>query len=489
MPAFADSDRSRLVATLRAAKQRAADSGRPVIAGFQRPVQDLDFLHLFEAASEDERFFGQRPTQHQAFVALGCAAQIIAEGPDRFATCAQHARELFQDAVLEGYGEIAEERPLLLGGFAFGDAHPALDSPWGGFPAARLVLPELLLTRIDTSAEAADSCSVALSLHAQVSADSDLDALARVLHARACWIDTEKSPPGSADAPRTEPVAARRSESDEEHYLHAVRDLLDRIGRGELEKAVLARSCQVEAEAPFDPGHILSNLRRNYPSCFVFAASRSGISFLGATPERLLARRGDRVVSGPLAGSSARGRNEEEDARLERTLRESKKEQSEHALVVRAIRDGLTPFCVDLDIPEAPSVLKLPGIQHLHTDIAGTLRAPEESTLLDLLGELHPTPAVAGTPRKRALAWLAEREGFERGWYTGAIGWMNDRDEGDFAIALRAALLRGNAAYLHAGAGIVDGSIPEAELAETRLKMRAALSAILDLRDDPGGSA
>jgi len=491
---FSERDWSDLDAALTEARQRAEQTGRSVVAGVRREIQDLDFLSVFSAALNEERFFGQRPTQHQAFVALGCAAQIMAEGPERFAMCARSARELFELASLNGYGDTAEERPLLLGGFAFGDALPAFDSPWGGFPAARLVLPEFLLTRIDApgtvatpgAASSGNSAPlrVALSLHAQIDAESDLASIGSALRARVRWLDTilrqDDIEASSADAP----VAIGSEESPEEGYLQTIRDTLDAIGRGELEKAVPARSCHVEAEASFDPSRILGNLRRNYPSCFIFAASRSGISFLGATPERLLALRGDRILSGPLAGSSRRGENADEDARLEAQLRESKKEQREHEVVVRAIRDGLAPFCVELDVPEAPSVLKLPEIQHLHTDIAGSLRTPGEVSILDLLGELHPTPAVAGTPRERALPWLAEHEGFERGWYTGPIGWMNDRGEGDFAIALRAALLRGNSAYLHAGAGIVDGSVPEAELAETRLKMRAALSAILDLHDD-----
>ena len=125
------------------------------------------------------------------------------------------------------------------------------------------------------------------------------------------------------------------------------------------------------------------------------------------------------------------------------------------------------------------AVLKLPGIQHLYSEIFGKVRSEKDIPILEILGALHPTPAVGGTPRKKALAWLAVNENLERGWYSGPVGWVNDRGEGDFAIALRAALLRGNSAHLHAGAGIVSGSVPEQELRETELKMKAAFSAIL----------
>jgi len=180
-------DEQQLAQALNEAKYNAQRHGRKFIAGFQCSIADLDFLAVFAAAHQEERFFGQRPNQHQAFVALGCAAQIIAEGPQRFATCSRKATQLFEGAVLSGYGELAEQRPLLLGGFAFNDAAPALDSPWAGFPSARLVLPQLLITR-NPDAKNEHQVEVSLSLHAEVDADTDTQAIGDALLRRVSWL-------------------------------------------------------------------------------------------------------------------------------------------------------------------------------------------------------------------------------------------------------------------------------------------------------------
>jgi len=474
---------SHLAQLLARASHEAKRMQTPIVAGMRRFIPTLDFLPLFAAAHSEDRFFGEHPDRSQALFALGCATYLEANGPNRFIDCAKARAALFRNAQFDGFGEAAEERPLLLGGFSFSDTEPSLDSPWAGFPAARLVLPQLLLTHHPQTREGPSRA--ALSLYAWITPQSNLDFELAQLTDRITWIETQfyNSDASANDLalPHAPNPDLHVVESPEETYVEAARAALDEIASGALEKVVLARSCTVETPGSFDAARVLRNLRENYPSCFIFAASRYGISFLGATPERLLALRGEEIQSEPLAGSMRRGATPEQDTQLAQQLRESKKEQAEHAVVVRAIREALEPFCVELHVSESPSVLVLPGIQHLKSTLRGRLRASAAHSILEILGTLHPTPAVAGTPRERALAWLSDNEGFERGWYTGPVGWVNDRGEGDFAIALRAALLRGNRAHLHAGAGLVAGSVPEAELAETRLKMRAALSAILEL--------
>ena len=224
---------------------------------------------------------------------------------------------------------------------------------------------------------------------------------------------------------------------------------------------------------------VLDTLRRVHPSCASFAVGRPGATFLGAAPERLVQLDGRRVETAALAGSARRGRNPEEDARLARELCESKKEQAEHAVVVRALREALSESCDEIAAPEAPRLLRLEGIQHLETPLVGTLR--DEASVLELAGRLHPTPAVAGAPQQAALAWIAQREELERGWYAGAIGVVRHDGGGEFCVALRSALLCGENAHLFAGAGIVAGSDPDAELRETRLKLRAMLGALVEL--------
>ncbi len=461
------------------ARDKARLLQKKIIFGWQQPIEDLDFLALFSAAENEERFFGEYPDRHQAFFALGRNSQIEVEGITRFHDASRAVRGLFNDACLVGYGQEAEERPLLMGGFAFSDYAAGADSPWMRFPAARLVLPELLLTRYRSST----GIRLRLSLHVAIDGNSSTGDLFNRLQCRIGWLEKHLDNPEKQNTVSGAENSVRLKRGfSEQHYLQAAQQALDLIEKGDLVKIVLSRCCDVHHKTPFSATQVLHNLRENYPSCFIFAASMSGVSFLGATPERLLALRGKELLSGPLAGSMRRGGTLEEDMELEKVLLGSEKEQHEHAIVIRAIRQALEPYCISLSVPLMPSILKLPGIQHLYSEISGSVHGEKAISILEILGDLHPTPAVGGTPRKKALEWLAENENIERGWYSGPVGWVNDRGEGDFAIALRAALLRGNKAHLHAGAGIVSGSVPEQELRETELKMKAAFSAILEAR-------
>jgi len=466
----------RLRDDLDAARDIARSLQREIVFGWQQPVDDLDFLTVFSAAENEERFFGEYPGRCQAFVALGCAAQIEVEGHQRFQQAAHAVEELFRNASLFHYREEPEERPLLMGGFSFNDYEAKSGTHWAGFPAGRLVLPELLLTRH----ESAEGVKLSLSLHAVVDGTLATENLFRKMSQRLAWLAKQLGRPVKPEESINRQGHIIRQESSRTHYLQAVEKALESIAKGDLEKVVLARYCDFHNDIPFSASGVLYNLRLHYPSCFIFAASMSGSSFLGATPERLLALRGRELLSGPLAGSVRRGGTPKEDLELQKRLLSSRKEQHEHAIVVRAIGQILEPFCTRLIVPSKPSVLQLPGIQHLYSEISGTLHGEKDISILKILGDLHPTPAVGGTPRKQALDWLAENENLERGWFAGPVGWVNDRGEGDFAIALRVALLRGNSAHLHAGAGIVAGSIPEDELRETALKMETASSALLE---------
>jgi isochorismate synthase len=262
-------------------------------------------------------------------------------------------------------------------------------------------------------------------------------------------------------------------------YHAGVEQALRAIAAGDLEKVVLARAVRLASQAGFPLTRVLDTLRRMHPSCASFAVGRPGGTFLGAAPEHLVQLDGRRVETAALAGSARRGRTPEEDARLARELCESKKEQAEHAVVVRALREALGQSCDEIVVPEAPRLLRLEGIQHLETPLVGRLRG--EASVIELAGRLHPTPAVAGAPQQAALAWIAQREDLERGWYAGAIGVVRHDGGGEFCVALRSALLHGDTAHCFAGAGVVAGSEPDAELRETRLKLRAMLGALVEL--------
>jgi isochorismate synthase len=186
-----------------------------------------------------------------------------------------------------------------------------------------------------------------------------------------------------------------------------------------------------------------------------------------------VSKRGLAVETDGLAGTAKRGAD---DASIMRALLESAKDRHEHALVVRAIADVLGPRVSSLKVPAEPRIRSLRNVHHLWTPICAVLR--DETHVLSLVGALHPTPAVSGTPRERATSWIAAHEPTARGWYTGAVGWIDAAGDGDFVVAIRAGLLGPNDVWLYAGAGIVEGSDPLAELAETRAKQAPMLAAL-----------
>ncbi|HEY8309206.1 MAG TPA: chorismate-binding protein, partial [Gemmatimonadaceae bacterium] len=223
---------------------------------------------------------------------------------------------------------------------------------------------------------------------------------------------------------------------------------------------------------------------------YVFGCWHGDSVFVGATPERLVRLDGRDVQASSLAGSVSRGATAAEDAKHATLLLTSTKDRAEHEIVRRALCAGLERLCDDVAAAEGPALLSLPNVHHLHTAVSARLR--DGHTLLQLVAQLHPTPAVGGEPRNAALRFIREYEKMDRGWYAGPIGWLQ-RDRGEFAVALRSALVSGADALMFAGCGVVADSDPEQEYAESLLKLRPmqiALSAALDpVGDESGQSA
>jgi isochorismate synthase len=253
----------------------------------------------------------------------------------------------------------------------------------------------------------------------------------------------------------------------------AVTEAVDTIRRDALRKVVLSRSVIVRSDTAPNGFDLLHHLEATYPRCFGFGWQAGSAAFVGASPELLVRSIGRVVNSNPLAGSAPRGEGEEEDRALAEGLMRSRKDRIEHRLVVDDVVDRLRPFLSNVDVPDSPSLKRMATVQHLSTPVSGTLARPTH--VLALADALHPTPAVGGTPRRQSMDFIDKVEGFDRGWYAGGVGWVDGTGDGEFAIALRCGLLEGTQAHVFAGAGIVADSDPNAELLETRLKLRPLL--------------
>ena len=266
---------------------------------------------------------------------------------------------------------------------------------------------------------------------------------------------------------------------DPASWCAAVATAVERISAGELAKVVLARDLLVSADVPLDPRRLLRRLAARFPDCWTFSVD----GLLGATPELLLRRSGRQLSARVLAGTAPRGAGADDD-RLAAQLIGSAKDRAEHALAVDSLVQALEPFCATLDAPAEPDLLTLANVRHLASDVTGTQRrtgARGRAGLLELVGAVHPTAAVCGTPTPDAAAVISELEGMDRGRYAGPVGWLDARGDGEFGLALRCAELVGDdGARLFAGCGIVAGSDPAAELAETQAKFAAFQAALED---------
>ena len=250
-----------------------------------------------------------------------------------------------------------------------------------------------------------------------------------------------------------------------------VKKAVERINNKELDKVVLARDLNARADENLDSRYLLNKLSDSYPECWTFSVD----GLVGATPELLIRRNGDSVLSRVLAGTIKRDESAT-DSELATTLLQSGKDLDEHEFAVSSVATSLALHCTDMNVPKTPKVLRLANVAHLATDISGTL--VDAAPALVLAGSLHPSAAICGTPTGRAKSLIQELEQMDRNRYTGPVGWINSKGDGELGIALRCAEIKENTARLFAGCGIVSGSTPEDELIESNAKFSAMRDAL-----------
>ncbi|MBN2197008.1 MAG: isochorismate synthase [Polyangiaceae bacterium] len=387
-------------------------------------------------------------------IGFGASAVVTAAGPARFAVVreAVNARLRATPCLAPVSGA---PPPRVFGGFAF-QPGSAVDT-WRGFSDARFILPRL--------AYVASGEQAWLGLARRP--DETL-----VAYGAACQRMLDLA--GKLErTPRREPVprpAATCQLAEDPGLLRRLEAAQSAIANDELAKVVISHEVTLRLDPPPNVMRVLERLVVDNPTSTAFAFTAEGACFLGATPERLVARHGLSVTAEAIAGSAGR------DTDAARGLLLSEKDLAEHGFVVRGIVEALRPFTATLDLPSCPVLRELSNVVHLRTPIVG--RLARDLDVLELVRLLHPTPAVGGTPTEAALAWLALHEPTPRGWYAGPVGWVDGTGDGDFVVALRSGLLIGHHAELRAGAGVVKGSEPAAELAEIHLKLMTFLSAL-----------
>jgi isochorismate synthase len=421
------------------------------------PVPSADPTRLLALAGFDTSILWSSPGESEV-CGLGESARIDASGKDRFSVVRDRARALYERVFVSG----GAPAPRLYGGFAFAPGACG-ESPWTDFGDAIFSLPRWTYRRGSSGASlsfAIDASS--LDGASEAEALDELEAIGAALAEPAT---------GSSTTSSVHPIVRAVVHQDSAEFEAKVREIVEAIRAGRFEKIVAARRSEVFLGEEIEPATIARRLARRFGGCTTFAFRRGDSTFVGATPERLLSLRGRVVRTEALAGTAPTS-----DPDAERKLRASGKDLEEHLLVVREVERRLAPISSDIEHPERPAVRRLPNVLHLETPI--TARLDSDLHALDVASILHPTPAVGGIPRGDALDWIVRNENAARGWYSGPVGWIDERGDGALSVALRSGLLARDRAYLWAGGGIVRDSQPAAEYEEAAVKLSALLDAL-----------
>jgi len=385
----------------------------------------------------------------QGLVGWGEALRIEAQGPNRIKHLAARWRDLAAAAIVDDRVQLPGTGLVAFGSIAFADQSET---------SSVLIVPKILIGLRDGRAWLTT-----------VEIDQDGHAV-NTSDANEFWLSNGEYRSNSA-------VRFAAGAQSADGFKRSVQDAVEAISRGDLKKVVLARDLVGELPDGFDIRASLAKLATRFPTCWIYSVD----GLFGASPELLVRVAHGQVSARVLAGTAGRGTDPEVDKAISAALAASTKNTTEHAFAVDSLVQTLQPFCSQVDADPKPFSLALPNLWHLASDVHGVLR--EEASVLDLAAALHPTAAVAGTPRLEAQELLESLEPFDRGRYAGPIGWIGADGDGEWAIALRGAKIEdssaGEVVRAFAGCGIVAGSEPDAELAETELKfspIREALS-------------
>ncbi len=454
-----------LTSSLAAALDKAAGRGRRTLVSVTTEVEVADpCAAVFASRLASDRWFcWEQPDREFALAGLGVAHEASSRGDGRFGEVAEECLRIGGDGIVEEpRGLPAGAGPVWLGGFAF-DPDGGGTPTWSSMAPASMVLPEVSICRSEGSAF--------LTVNAVVRPGEDVERVGEALASRLAGMRLQ-APLPLLDPHPTARVEIRNARPPRQ-FEAAVEGATSRIAAGEMSKVVLAREVIVSAAAAHDPAAVFGAMREQFPACFCFCCGTPEAAFIGASPELLLRRSGAGVSTVALAGSTRRSSDPAVDDHLGEQLLRSDKDRREQRIVAERIVRALRPHAVWVESGSEPEIVKVANIQHLATPVIAQLAEPHSA--IELAGMLHPTPAVGGEPWPVAATAIAELEGMDRGWYAAPVGWMDATEDGEFCVALRSALLRDREAHLFAGVGVVAGSDPAAELAETEVKLEALL--------------
>ncbi|MFD0051169.1 isochorismate synthase MenF [Actinomycetes bacterium NPDC127524] len=463
---LAISQQSELLFGLTEALKKAQETNQNVLFSEVKKIDVINPLSFYQAGREryaGERFFWQDPAKETTIIGLGKAEKLQgAANAARFKEIESRWSDLLSNAVKIGTADAAATGPLLFGGFSF-DYQKSSSMLWDQFGDHLLYIPAFMLSICEGEAY--------LTANLICSPEDSADHFIDLINEREKYI-YENLGRGSFSGNEL----LSQIEIQPEEWKKTVAEAVEELKETDLDKIVLAREMRLVFQDAIFSEAILERLMAEQTASFIFSLESGSDCFIGATPERLIKKSKSQLYSACLAGTIARGKTEEEDELLGAELLCDQKNLIEHQYVVSMISKAINSVCDRVYIPEKPELMKIRHIQHLYTPVTG--ECDPAVSVFSVIDKLHPTPALGGLPKEKAVTRIREIELLERGLYAGPIGWADSYGNGEFAVGIRSGLIQGNEASLFAGCGVVEDSTPESEYQETSIKFNPMLSAL-----------
>jgi len=454
-----------LESLLKKGKQRAAENQEKVLVTYTEKIEAQDPFIIFERMKSfhENRSFWKSATDAFYVITVGEQLQIRSEDAERYEYTTLKWKELQEEAVI--YNPYTQEGTglILTGGMSF-DVLEEKTSLWASYPHSEFVVPKYTFTKMN------DQCYLTMTTY--ISENDSIDKrLRKVSSDRKKLLEMDEMKVARN-------TVLKQTELYPEEWKKRVEKAIHHIQDEKAEKIVMARELRVKLSKEVEITPILERFLELQETSYLFAYERGDHCFIGATPERLVKVQGRKLLSTCLAGTAPRGENEAEDIVIKEGLFQDEKNRLEHNHVVQMIRRSITDICSFLRIPKEPKVITLKNLQHLYTPVEGEVKVGY--SVFDIIKRLHPTPALGGAPTDEALAFIRENESFERGWYGSPVGWLDDRHNGEFAVAIRSGLVQKDEISLFAGCGVMGDSDVELEFEETAIKFLPMLTALED---------
>lgn len=459
-------DRQRLYKFLCACQKKSAGNQSSQLVSFSQKIDPIDPLAILEAIWPGNQlyFYWENRQQNEAILGYGVTKSLTIDSPARFAQ-SQHFIEECRRHTIQ-VGESFNSFPYWFCSFTF--FQQIREECWP-FPSATIFLPQVQIVKKQDNHTLVINCSINPKINIKL-------LLEKISH-NTQFINRFKYHKLTDKEKQIFSVIKPKNIGGYDGFKNAVYSALKSINQQQFSKLVLAHAIDIKAPKNFQVAVSLNQLRNYHPDCTIFAVSNGkGYHFIGASPERLISIKNQQLITDALAGSAPRGKNNQQDKKLAQKLLKSEKERREHQAVSDFIKQklcqlGLIPHSSPLKI------LKLSNIQHLWTPIYAEIKPHIHP--LQIVAQLHPTPAVAGVPTEVACEQIRFYETFDRGLYAAPLGWIDSQGNSEFIVGIRSALIHDNYARLYAGAGIVAGSDPNKELAEIQLKFQALMKSLI----------